>query len=215
VTATPETLAPQNFDAALAGTATTLELADGRTVRLRPARWHADPDHADRWLLDRCHGATIDLGCGPGRLVKALVDQGTIALGVDTSTRAIGHCASRGAPVLHRDLFRPLPGEGRWRHVLLADGNIGIGGDPTALLCRAAALLGHDGSVLVETAPPATGLWTGGGRLRESTGAGPWFPWAVVGLDAVAALAHTAGLRPRTTHRDRHRYFAELVRSGN
>ena len=29
-----------------------------------------------------------------------------------------------------------LPGEGRWHHVPLADGNIGIGGDPVPLQRR-------------------------------------------------------------------------------
>jgi SAM-dependent methyltransferase len=180
---------------------------------LHPTRWHREPDRADRWLLSRCRGATIDLGCGPGRFVKALVDRGLVALGVDTSTRAIQHCADRGAPVVRRDLFGPLPGEGDWHHVLLADGNIGIGGDPLVLLRRAAALLRTGGSVLIETSAPRTGLWHGGGRLCEGTATGPWFPWAVVGLNAMSLLAGSAGLRLVATHRARHRYFAELARA--
>ena len=38
----------------------------------------------------------------------------------------------RGATVLQRDIFGPLPGEGRWGTALLFDGNVGIGGDPAA-----------------------------------------------------------------------------------
>ena len=31
---------------------------------------------ADRVMLAECHGATVDLGCGPGRLTAALVSAG-------------------------------------------------------------------------------------------------------------------------------------------
>ena len=48
---------------------------------------------------------------------------------------------SCGALALHRDVFATVPGTGRWARVLLADGNIGIGGDPDALLSRVAELL--------------------------------------------------------------------------
>ena len=41
-----------------------------------------------------------------------------------------------GGPALVRSVFETLPGEGRWDTVLLMDGNIGIGGDPAALLGR-------------------------------------------------------------------------------
>jgi SAM-dependent methyltransferase len=203
------------FDAALSGLATRLQLADGRTISLHPARWHRKPDRADRWLLSRCQGATIDLGCGPGRLVRALIDRGLVALGVDSSAHAIEHCADRGAPVVRSDLFGALPDEGNWCHVLLVDGNIGIGGDPLVLLRRAVALLGAGGSVLIETAAPRAGLWHGGGRLCAGADAdtGPWFPWATVGLDALPALARSADLRLVATHRARRRYFAELVRT--
>jgi SAM-dependent methyltransferase len=199
------------FDAALLGQARHLELADGRRLPLAVARWRGTADEDDRWLLQRCQGPTVDLGCGPGRLVAALVTRGVRALGVDTSPVAVRQCRERGVSAVHQDAFSPLPEEGRWRHVLLADGNIGIGGNPVALLRRAARLLRHGGSVLIETSAPRTALWSGGGRLRNGPTHGPWFPWAVVGLDAVATLARSAGLRLTATHHTGHRYFAELV----
>ena len=58
--------------------------------------------------------------------------------------------------MVRRDVLGPLPGEGTWDHVLLADGNIGIGGDPLRLLHRAAHLLRPGGTVLVETDPGRT-----------------------------------------------------------
>jgi SAM-dependent methyltransferase len=198
-----------SFDAALTGTVDRLQLADGRTISLATQRWQATAAPADQWMLDRCHGPTIDLGCGPGRLVAALHARGVAALGVDSSTLAMRHCASRRAPAVHRDVFEPLPGEARWRHVLLADGNIGIGGDPAALLRRAAALLRPDGTILVELAPRGA-LWRGAARLRGGRVAGPWFPWAVVGPDAVTHLARRAGLLVTDVLTRRRRCFAEL-----
>jgi hypothetical protein len=57
----------------------------------------------------------------------------------------------RGATAIHGDVFQPLPGEGLWRHILLADGNIGIGGDPDTLLARTRQLLAPGGTALIET----------------------------------------------------------------
>ena len=72
--------------------------------------------------------------------------------------------------MVRRDLFGPLPGEGTWAHVLLADGNIGIGGDPLRLLRRAARLLRPGGTVLVETDARHRALWRGTARLRTAPG---------------------------------------------
>jgi SAM-dependent methyltransferase len=192
------------FDAALAGRCHRLVRADGVVLPLAVQRWQDDADGDDGWLLDRCVGATVDLGCGPGRLVVALADRGVPVLGVDVSVQAIERCLRRGAAVLHRDAFERLPGEGRWEHVVLADGNIGIGGDPVALLRRCRDLLVEGGTVLVELEPDA-GLWQGAARLvRDACDdepvpdaddlAGAWFPWAVLGSDALEEVAAAAGL---------------------
>lgn len=210
-TPTPQAEPDAVFDTALTGSATRLQLADGRTLPLHPTRWHRRSGRGDRWMLARCRGATIDLGCGPGRLVRALLDRGLVALGVDNSAHAVRHCADRGVPIVRRDLFGPLPDEGTWHHVLLADGNIGIGGNPLALLRRATALLRTGGTVLIETASPQAGLWRGGGRLCAEASTGPWFPWATVGWAGLPLLAGSAGLHLVSTHRTGHRYFAELL----
>ena len=51
-------------------------------------------------------------------------------LGVDISRTAVARVRQAGASALHRSVFDPLPGQGRWGTALLADGNIGIGGLP-------------------------------------------------------------------------------------
>ena len=101
--------------------------------------------HFDEAVVGMCDGPTIDLGCGPGRLVAHLIRRGVPALGVDLSPAAIGLARRSGAPALRRDVFGPLPGTGRWHTVLLADGNVGLGGDPWRVLRRAAELLRQGG----------------------------------------------------------------------
>lgn len=201
------------FDAALAGRCQRLVRADGVVLPLATQRWHDDADADDGWMIGRCVGPTLDLGCGPGRLVVALADLGVPVLGVDVSVQAVQRCLERGAAVLHRDAFERLPGEGRWCHVVLADGNIGIGGDPVFLLRRCRELLGEHGTVLVELESGA-GLWQGAAHLEDTTdGAstpGPWFPWAVLGPADVDAVAAEAGLVVTDRH-DGPRSFVELA----
>lgn len=214
-TGSPRTVAAAGqdvFDAALNGACTRLGLDDGRTLRMPAHRWRAPADGADQWLLGRCHGPTVDLGCGPGRLVEALQRNGIAALGVDCSMIAVRHCRARGSAVLHRDVFAPLPAEGFWAHVLLADGNIGIGGDPVAMLRRAASLLAPGGTVLVETGPRRNALWRGRARLHDPHhDTGPWFPWATLGLNALPELARQAGLHLTGARVGHHRCFAQLA----
>ncbi|MFC7339962.1 class I SAM-dependent methyltransferase [Saccharopolyspora griseoalba] len=198
------------FDLLYRGGTATLERADGRAHPLRGDRWSAEPDEADRCLLSACRGPVLDVGCGPGRLTAELAARGVPVLGIDTSPLAVRLTTARRAPALRRDVFGRLPAEGRWREVLLIDGNIGIGGDPEALLRRVRALLRCGGAAVVEVEAPGTGLWRGTGRVvRAGRGTGP-FRWAVVGAEAIDPLARIAGFaRPRIAERSG-RWFAWL-----
>ena len=204
--------AGHEFDRGLLGQRCWLELANGERIELAVERW-AEPSEGDDVLLDACSGPTIDLGCGPGRLTAALAGRGVVALGVDSSRTAVGLTRRRGGIALQRNLFDRLPGEGRWRHALLADGNIGIGGDPAALLRRTARLIAADGDVLVELEPPGHGLRHERVRLQPGHADVAWFTWAWVGVDAIAEVAARAGLRVDWTTRRGHRWFARLERS--
>jgi len=139
----------------------------------------------------------LDLGCGPGRLVAALARDGVPALGVDVSAHAVALARRRGADVLHRDLHDPLPGEGRWGTVLLADGNVGIGGSPALLLRRCADLLGDGGLLLVEADPDPDADHVGDVVLRSDDGE-RWarVPWARLGAQAVLRCARACGFTP-------------------
>jgi SAM-dependent methyltransferase len=184
---------------------------DGRSTALPLAAWTGSRP-GDDGLLDRCTGPTLDLGCGPGRLTARLADRGVLALGVDVAAYAVALTRDRGGLALHRDLFGPLPGEGRWAHVLLADGNVGIGGDPAALLRRCARLLRPYGSVLCETDAPGTGLRRARTRLEPPAGpASAWFPWAHVDAASLTAAGATAGLGLAGTWTVAGRWFATLA----
>ena len=174
-------------------------------------RWCGTADAVDRELLDRAGGTVLDLGCGPGRLVVELARQRRESAGLDTSRVAVRLARSAGATALCRSIFDPAPGEGAWDSVLLADGNIGIGGDPVALLARCRQLLGRSGRVLVELDPPGTGLRADRVRLERGTERGTWFDWAHVGADAVHHPAEQAGLRVVETWERAGRSFAVLA----
>ncbi|MEU2393507.1 methyltransferase domain-containing protein [Streptomyces sp. NPDC007369] len=189
-----------------------LRRADGWLLPLDVERWLADADAADESVLARCRGAVLDIGCGPGRLVAALAGRGHPVLGVDVSPAAVTRTVRRGGTALCRSVFGPLPGEGRWTTVLLIDGNIGIGGDPAALLDRITALLGPGGRVMAEAAPVEVDERCEV-RLDDGRGApGASFPWARVGPEALRRDAERAGWTAVAGWTDAGRRFTELAR---
>jgi hypothetical protein len=119
-----------------------------------------------------------------------------------------------GAAALCRDVFEPLPGEGRWPTLLLADGNIGIGGDPGRLLARAAELLAPSGRVLVEVEPRPEPTGAQLVRLEGPDGqVSRPFPWSFVGGAEIRHHAATAGLAVLEAWRSHGRDFVALGRT--
>lgn len=187
----------QLYDRALTGERCWLRHDDGRVHRLPVRSWlggNGADTVFDAAVVALCDGPTIDLGCGPGRLVAHLVQRGIPALGVDQSATAVRLARRSGAPALLRDVFEPLPGTGRWQTVLLADGNVGLAGDPRRILRRAAELLQVGGHCVAEFDPSTAGVRASWVRLESSRTVGPWFRWASVGVDCAAALAAEVGL---------------------
>jgi SAM-dependent methyltransferase len=185
------------YERALGGERCWVRHDDGRLHTLPVRSWlgghHADRNF-DNTVLGLCEGPTIDLGCGPGRLVTRLTERGIPALGIDLSATAVGLARRSGAPALRRDIFGPLPGIGRWQTVLLADGNVGLGGDPRRVLRRAGELLRRGGRCVAEFDTVVTGVSLRWVRLESSRTVGPWFRWALVGIDCAAELAEEVGL---------------------
>lgn len=173
--------------------------------------WERPATDEDMAMLEGVRPAVLDIGCGPGRIAAALAESGMASLGIDVSPSALTTASSLGAIVLERSVFDPLPGEGRWATVLLLDGNIGIGGDPTRLLGRLRELLAEDGTAVVELDPPGHSMVRDEVRLRGPDATpGPWFDWAWVGVDAIEGLATRAGFGSCSLHTYGERHVARL-----
>lgn len=177
-----------------------LRRSDGWLLPLEVERWCAGPDTADLTVLERCRGTVLDIGCGPGRLVAALAARGRPALGIDISPAAVAHAVRAGGSALVRSVFDPLPREGGWHTALLMDGNIGIDGDPVALLTRLTGVVGTAGSLIIETAPAGMDADLDERvrvRVDNGNGApGEAFSWARVGARALVRHARATGWAP-------------------
>lgn len=193
-------------------TSLVLRADDGHLVGDGPARWFDPATDEERAFLARLPAPVLDVGCGPGRLVVALLESGVPALGVDSAPGAVAMARSQGATVLARSVFDRLPAEGRWGSAVLADGNLGIGGDPVRLLSRLRRVVRPGGTIAVEADGRIEGVRRGRARLERGDEVGGWFPWAVVGADALAPLALASGLVHRGTRRLDGRPFGILAR---
>ena len=180
-------------------------LADGSDLSLVGADGDADPvpldvrrfagpaDDVDRTVLDRVVAPVLDVGCGPGRLLAELAGRGVAALGIDLSDTAVAMAHRRGGRAVRCGVYDDVPDAGRWGTVLLLDGNIGIDGDPVALLRRAVELGRPGAEVLVETSLQAGQ----GGPFRFADRRGvhePVFGWSVVSDAELVRVAEAAGL---------------------
>ncbi|MCK9878819.1 class I SAM-dependent methyltransferase [Frankia sp. Ag45/Mut15] len=172
--------------------------------------WRGEPVPGDEVLLCACQGPTLDVGCGPGRLAAALTRRGVPALGIDITAGAVTLARRAGARALRLDVFGPVPDTGRWQEIILADGNIGIGGDPGRLLRRARALLAGRGRILAEVEGPGRPTRVYPARLEVAGLTSAPFRWATVGVDGIGPLGASVGLRVTAVTARAGRYFAVL-----
>jgi len=181
-------------------------------ARMDAGDWCGGSRPGDESLLEGCTGSTLDVGCGPGRLVAALAGRGVAALGIDISREAVSQARDRGAAARLCDVFGEVPDAGWWAHVLLADGNIGIGGHPVELLRRCVSLLRPGGTVIAETGTPGSGTWRHPVRLRHNGRHSPPFWWAAVAADDMQAISDAANLTIVRHWASAGRWFAQLRR---
>ena len=181
-------------------------------VDLPVERWHAPAGYTDTAVLSRARSPVLDIGCGPGRHVVALIAAGQIALGIDVSHAAVRATGRRGGPAVRVSVFGQVPAAGAWATALLLDGNIGIGGDPGALLTRVAVLLAPGGTALVELDRPGVTPGQCHAHVLHFGRVGPRFPWARVGPTEIAETAGAAGLSLADVWSAGDRWFAQLDR---
>ncbi|MDJ0377193.1 class I SAM-dependent methyltransferase [Cryobacterium sp. PH31-L1] len=166
-----------------------------RVSTMHAGRWSAGADAIDRSLLAGLAGPVLDIGCGPGRMIQAAIDEGLDALGVDVSPTAVRIALAAGLAVLQRSVFDDIPLAGTWGTLLLVDGNIGIGGDPDALLERCVFLLAADGVLVVEVNRDPEHDVAYEGTLHDAAGhTSDAFPWAEIGVNALLRRAAKVGL---------------------
>ena len=191
-----------------------VDSAEGYEQHIELGRFLTAADAADLSVLSRAQGAILDIGCGPGRMVRAALLDGDVCLGIDVSPAAVDHATAQGLPVLRRSVWDPIPREGEWGSALLLDGNIGIGDDPTALLARCAELVGDDGSVFVEAHPdPWREVHLEATLVDGDGGTSDAFPWCEVGAAALAPSVAAAGLQILETWQHDERSFLHLRRA--
>jgi glycosyltransferase A (GT-A) superfamily protein (DUF2064 family)/SAM-dependent methyltransferase len=188
----PQVSDDQMFDRAYAGTDVVSQPTTGSrdpTLRLEVARWSGEADAVDLMVVSRCEAPVLDLGCGPGRMVRALAQSGRPALGVDMSAAAVGLSLARGGPAVRRSVAEALPAEGRWGTVLLMDGNVGIGGDVAWLLSRCRDLVGPGGLIVCEVDPSTERHEVASVVLRSGTLTSPPMRWCRVGTGPLVSAA--------------------------
>ena len=207
------TTSVEMFSAALRGEPCTVTGVGGDAVPIPMHRWSSNASDSDMVVLRHCTGVTLDVGCGPGRMTHALATQGVCSLGIDVVPEAVAQTRARGASAVLRDVFGRVPGEGRWDSALLADGNIGIGGNPVALLRRVGDLVHDGGKVIVDLARPGVGMVTRSLRLHVADGTSEPFGWTVVAPEALPAVAAQAGFALTEVKEHRSRWFAVLEKS--
>lgn len=172
--------------------------------------WARPANRLERRLLRDLRGPVLEIGCGPGRLVAALTEAGTTALGLDTSPLAVELAARRGAPAHNGSIFDTVPDEGHWASALLIDGSIGIGGDPVSLLRRVRDVLRPRGVALVEARPAGNAEAPAVATVEQTDGTFRTFAWAEVAVDEIDHVAHHAGFVVERLHRIGPRCFGWL-----
>jgi SAM-dependent methyltransferase len=189
-----------------------LRSTDGRGEAMDVARWSARADLTDLTLLASVTGPLLDVGCGPGRMVRAARELGISALGIDVSPAAVTLARSEGIRVVEGSIFDRVPMEGEWQTVLLVDGNVGIGGDVEELIARCVELISPEGEIVIEVnSDPLHHRTYTATVVDDRGGESAAFPWAEIGILRLVRIAALKGLGLRQSWELGGRHFCRLA----
>jgi SAM-dependent methyltransferase len=187
---------------------------EGARLDMDFGKWSSDADEVDRSLLGYVRGPVLDIGCGPGRMVRAAGELGLVALGLDVSPEVVALARRGGMAAALGSVFDRVPAEGVWRTALLIDGNVGIGGDVAALLARCREILAPAGTLVVELHPDDDRDHSYSATLTDDDGSrSAAFPWAEVGLTRLREAARASGFTVERAFTAADRRFARLTRA--
>jgi SAM-dependent methyltransferase len=177
------------------------------------AEW---PEH-ERQAARYVRGRALDVGCGAGRFLLHLQEQGVECVGIDVSPRAVEVCRQRGAQhVLELSLTEVGPALGEFGTVVLMGNNFGLFGSmPRArrLLKRLHRITTEQGRIIAEASDPyrtedpfhlayheenrRRGRMGGQLRLRVryKKYRTPWFDYLFVSPEEMEAIIEATGWR--------------------
>jgi len=147
----------------------------------------------------------LDIGCGEGWLVRALVEHGISAIGVDAVPSLVDQAAHAGGGEFHVASYEEIAEGGLDVKVDVVVANFSLIGKESVegVLRRAPALLERDGSLIIQTLHPlvATGElpYEDGWRHGSWAGFGNDFsdpaPWYFRTLESLEEPDHPKRLR--------------------
>jgi RimJ/RimL family protein N-acetyltransferase len=140
-------------------------------------------------------GPALDLGAGAGRISLWLQQQGAPVTAVDSSPGAVAVCRTRGVMDARIGDLNSPPTDKRWRFIVLACGNLGLGGSRDGnrrLLTRLAEIAAPDAVLYGDTvdpgAEPDIQL-----RIRYKRETTDWWPQRNIPIDEIADLVDGTG----------------------
>ena len=191
-----------------------------------PASYFSPPPAEEQTLLQHLRGRVLDVGCGPGRHLLWLQEQGREAVGLDHSGGAVAIAQARGCRrlTLMKAVALGFPDQS-FDNVLLMGNNLGLAGTLEStvqffgelhrIVTPGGFLLGVARDPLITDRPldrayqqekRNQGRPRGEVLLRfEYDGrVGEWFPWLRLERDRLPSLLGTAGWKilEMSPHRD-------------
>jgi cyclopropane fatty-acyl-phospholipid synthase-like methyltransferase len=169
--------------------------------------------------ISYARGRSLDIGCGPGRVLMHLQKNGVDAMGVDTSPLAVKICKERGLKNVRQMSIMDLsPAMGSFDTIVMFGNNFGLLGgfnQARTLLKRFYKMTSSDGRIIAQTLDPYETddpdyLWYHrwnrehgrmGGlvriRSRYKKLIGPWFDYLFASREEVKKLAAGTGWKVR------------------